>query len=147
MEQMNCISCREKLFFYLNNDLSQEGNAEIEKHLENCPLCKTEFEKISNFESIINLEKDLKPNPFIATRIVQKLAENDNKTFIWKQKLQPVLFSFLIVIALLGGISLGNSYNKIGVSDSYSEQIEEYYFNEIIHENIEIVLLTENIDE
>jgi len=45
---MNCKKCRTLIFEYRDGTLAPSRKAEVEAHLETCPLCRTEYEAEAN---------------------------------------------------------------------------------------------------
>ena len=146
---MKCKEVNKKLLSYINNDLSNFENENIKNHLKNCKTC---YEISSELHTTMNLFDDritLQPNPFLYTRILQKL--NNSKTIqgnysifpVFKKVLQPVIFSLLLMFSVFLGIKLGNTYQTDQQEKNTSSLTIEYYFNDFEQEAIEVSLLNE----
>ncbi len=146
---MKCNIVRKKLIYHLNDGLNSTENEEITTHLANCKNC---YHLYTELEATINLtgkQKTLEPNPFLYTKIKQKLDNIEigkNQTVhtpVYKKVLQPVFLSFLLVLGLYSGIKIGNSFEIKQQESVAVSQSTEFYFDDLQHEKIEILLLNE----
>lgn len=146
---MNCKTVSEKLISYSNRELSVSENELLKTHLENCGSCQTLYAELEATLNLIEKRKSVKPNPFLYTRIKQRLEATEHRTNhpvyipVYKKIVQPVLLSFLLVSGIFIGIKLGNicvSNQPSGLSKS---QTTEFYFNDFQQEQLEVLLLSE----
>lgn len=146
---MKCKTVHKKLIFYINKEINNTENEEIKTHLQNCENC---FDLYTELEATLNLikkKKTLEPNPFLYTRIKQKLKdiESEKKRVIfnpvYKKVLQPVLLSFFLAASLFSGIKLGNIYEIKQQEQLSVSQTTEFYFNDLEQERSEVLLLNE----
>ena len=147
--KMNCKTVFEKLISYSNGELNDPENEMLKTHLENCRSCNNLYTELETTLNLIEKKKTLEPNPFLYTRIKQRLDAiehgTDRPVFIpiYKKVFQPVLLSFLLVSGMFLGIKLGNicvTNHHVKISES---QTTEFYFNDFQQEKLEVLLLTE----
>ena len=146
---MKCKTINRKLILYFNNELSDSQKKEIKKHLENCEDCYKLYSELEMTFNLIEKKEVLKPNPFLYTRISQKLIDiKSQKSLsifspVYKKILQPVLLSFVLVIGLFLGVKLG-SINEIEQKEQlFVSHTTEFYFNDLDQERLEVLLLCE----
>lgn len=108
---MDCSFIRNNLFSYREKQLSGTDYKEFEDHLHSCNACSL---VVSEFQSVISFmdeKKAVEPNPYISTRIIQRIesqiegAKNKSGPF-FQRILQPVLLSFLLLVAVVIGFSI-----------------------------------------
>lgn len=103
-----------------------------------------------DFESIydsLGKREPLEANPFLFTRIEQKIEELEQKKSsgylsLAQRLMQPVFMSFLLAIALFVGIKIG-SMNRLEKIQPTQEHTTEYFLNDMNQELIETTLLKE----
>jgi len=103
-----------------------------------------------DFESIYNSlgkRRPLEANPFLFTRIEQKIKELEQKKSIGylssaQRLLQPVFMTFLLAVALFAGIKIG-SMDRLEKIQTKQEHTTEYFLNDMNQELIETTLLKE----
>ena len=144
---MKCKTANKKLTLYFNNNLSVAQNEAIKNHLKNCESCYNLYSELKTTYNLIEKKETLKPNPFLYTRINQQLVNIKNienqPIFIpaYKKVLQTVLLSFVILIAVGGGIKLGSLSGIQQEKQILVSQTTEFYFNDLGQEKIEFFLL------
>ena len=124
---MDCVFVRAHLFSYQEKQLSGRENMELEDHLHSCVECSRLVSDFQSVTSFIDKKKSDEPNPFIRTRIFQRLESQletaREKPYSYFQRiLHPVSVSFLLLIAVVIGFSI-------------VKQIESRYSNTINHQN------------
>lgn len=145
---MKCKEVRKRLADYASGDLKPELYGIVGKHLETCQECSALIEQLNSTMELIDKRKKLEPNPFLYTRIKEKLSDSaENEVLIqvpvFKRILQPIVLSLLMTGALFTGIKIGN----IVVSEreqalNYIEKTE-YYLNDLEHESLEVYLMSD----
>ena len=138
----NCKKIQRDLIFFFYKELPEVQYQIIEAHLQECKKCNLVFIKLQRTLSIIEIEKQTEVNPFIYTRIQQKIAQIENKQTetelspIFKRIFQPILVAAVIVVGLLLGIFIGNHYqtNNNSIYLTNQSQTEEYYLNDFQQE-------------
>ncbi|NOZ45456.1 MAG: zf-HC2 domain-containing protein [Chlorobi bacterium] len=140
---MNCKECTEKLVFYIDKELNNNELNTMQEHLKLCSSCNIAYKQLCNKLSVIDKERDLIPNPYLATRILNRIENISYKSNRQQQRiLQPAFLIFILIIALFTGFLVGNSYQTIANDNNSSVQTDDLFFNELKQENIELTLLT-----
>jgi hypothetical protein len=106
---MKCTEFQDNLFAYQEGGLAPETRKLMVEHTKACKSCSRILEGFDAIESAISAEKAKQPNPFAATRIIQRLenkAERRGGALI--PVLRPVVITFLLLAALLTGFLVGN---------------------------------------
>ncbi|MEI7500263.1 MAG: zf-HC2 domain-containing protein [Bacteroidota bacterium] len=116
---MNCELFSENLFAYHEGTLPGELLKPYKDHLASCKACQRLNSGFRNLAEIIETEKVTEPNPFAATRIIQRIEAEFEKSqsgidHVWIRILQPVA----IAIALMVGILIGTYSAKTGKSSA-----------------------------
>ncbi|MBI4481420.1 MAG: zf-HC2 domain-containing protein [Acidobacteria bacterium] len=67
---MNCQGCRDDLVAYLDEELEQSMQAQVEDHLERCVSCRQEHDSLrQSYEFTETYLSSLEPSPYLWTRI------------------------------------------------------------------------------
>lgn len=127
---MDCSEFKSNFFTFREGTLSEELRFSCERHLASCIACTklhTEFIKI---DALIDHEKAIEPNPFVATRILQRL-ENEFKrpknshSPAWLRVLQPVAIAFALSCGILiGSYTAKKEIAPLNQSVNSTENIE-----------------------
>jgi predicted anti-sigma-YlaC factor YlaD len=107
----DCFFVRENLFPYQEKQLSAKESDDIEKHLKSCNECSGIYSDFRSLTSIIDKRKSEVPNPFAATRIVQRIEasmekERENFNPVFLRIFPPLSVSLLMLIAIIIGFSV-----------------------------------------
>jgi len=113
-KQTNRIDCsfiQSNLFSYQEKRLSVAANKEFVDHLNSCDECSLIVSDFQSVISVIERKKSEKPNPFIQTRILNRLEsqmerENEKPIPVFQRILRPITVSFMLLVAMLIGFSL-----------------------------------------
>jgi len=115
---MNCQLCQKELEKFREGRLPEGIRVRVELHLNNCEICA----KIYNLESIIykviDQEKEVQSNPFLATRIMAQIEEMEHKKSTieripaFQKILKPALIGISVSVALFVGVIMGNLYSS-----------------------------------
>lgn len=115
---MNCKNVNKKLIFYIENDLPDNEAVEIQKHLSECKQCRAKYHFLKQTLAEIEYQKNIKANPFIATRILSRTADTTQK-----YRLKKALSSVLIALFLLFAIFLGKKSADFYYNNSIKNQV------------------------
>ena len=141
---MKCNSIHNQLIGYLDDEIDNDLRSEIEAHLKECSRCSEFLTRLKKAFDMVDEEKQIQPDPYMITRIMARL--DDRKSMLPKHKFrlafQIVAFIAIIAIGIYSGILIGKNFtNESSVSADYQNEI--YYLDELQHENIISVLLTD----
>ena len=108
---IDCIFVQRNIFSYQENQLSGTEIKGFEDHIHACKEC---FGIVADFQSVISLIDKKKldvSNPFLKTRIIQRLealVEGDREKPIsgFQRILRPISVPFMLLIAVIIGFSL-----------------------------------------
>lgn len=109
---MNCQLCQKELDAYREGKLPGDMMTQVEAHLKGCEACAGTFKLQILADKIIDQEKKLHADPFVATRVmayIETLEDTGYKpvtTFI--RVLKPVLVTVSAAAAIFFGIMIGN---------------------------------------
>ena len=140
---------KEKMILYYNNELSHIQSEKVKMHMENCEECLHLYSNLELTYNLTNEKEFVEPNPFLYTRINQRLVDikyNENQTILqalYPKLLQTVLFSFVVIIGLLGGIMLGSIDKNQVYEQSLTSPTTEFYFNDLEQEQMEALLIND----
>ncbi len=112
---MHCELFKENLFAFHEKSLTDGLRQSMETHLASCESCRKLNAGFASFSEILEMEKATKPNPFTATRILQRIEAEFERPYanhgpFWVRILQPVA----LAIALAAGIFIGSYTAKNG---------------------------------
>ncbi len=108
---MECSFIHANLFNYQDRLLPDREYKAFEEHLLTCRECATLVSEFASVEAIMEEKKSQEPNPFVATRILQRMEtelERDpvKAKPLFQRVLQPVSFSLLLIVAVFIGFML-----------------------------------------
>jgi predicted anti-sigma-YlaC factor YlaD len=147
---MKCDKLHKDLIFFAEGSLTPERKNEINSHLSECDTCRKFVNELIYSLEIIDKEKRIETNPFLYTKVINKINnyEQSAKTFkVFALKiLRPVFVILLILFGIFSGIKLGNSYSSRYTDEDSELQIITYYLNDLQHESVETILLSEELE-
>ena len=108
---MDCSTFKSNIFALREGELPAGMQHALKDHQASCRACSRLMDEFDGLDMIIAAEKAAEPAPFAATRILQHIENDLEKSLhaispAWMRLLQPAA----IVVALLFGILVG-SYN------------------------------------
>lgn len=108
---MDCFFIRNNLFSYQEKQLSGREYKEFEYHLHACEECSRIVSDFQSATSFIDEKKSAEPNPFIRTRILQRIEsqlqrERVASNSVFQKILRPISISFLLLFAIIIGFSI-----------------------------------------
>ncbi len=115
---MNCQLCQKEMEEYREGRLPEGIRVQVEKHLNNCKACAEMYNLESIAYKVIDQEKEIQSNPFLATRIMAQIEEMEHKksTFesvpAFQRILKPALIGISVSFALFAGVIMGNLYSS-----------------------------------
>lgn len=144
---MNCQEVKTNMLAYLEGMLASDLTGRVRDHIESCPSCKAFHVFMQGIEHNIQEEKDLRVNPFLYTRIRERINSNRE---LAAHELQPsllrrpayylVIVVFAVSLGLFAGKQLGNMLSKPSAAVpmvSASEQLkQEFYLQNLEKDDI-----------
>jgi len=124
---MDCSYINKNLFAILENTISPAEQSEIDLHIKSCSECSRVVSGFRKTMDLITKDKSKEINPFMNTRILQRIESMRSRHADRKQKvfihvLQPVAFTFSLLLAVLIGFSLGKTGMNGGSDKTSADQ-------------------------
>ncbi|MCX6286270.1 MAG: hypothetical protein NTY96_04085 [Bacteroidetes bacterium] len=109
---MDCTFIKDNIFPIVENQLPEAVMARARDHITGCNSCSGILTSFASLNEVIEKDKKMEINPFLTTRILQKLeahnAIGDHRIlFRMPRLLQPILAAALILLAVLTGFFAG----------------------------------------
>ncbi len=108
---MNCQLCQKELDAYREGKLPRDMKTQVESHLKTCATCSGIYRLQILADKVMDQEKDLQSDPFLATRVmasIENLEDSDKPGTAFIRILKPVLITVSMAAAIFFGIMLGN---------------------------------------
>jgi predicted anti-sigma-YlaC factor YlaD len=146
--KMNCSRVRKKLIFYAEGKLEGRESEQVSLHLADCKQCNHLYEELQSTLEIAEKRIPLEPNPFLYTRIKEKLeatGQTGEKTAhapVYRKVLIQVVMSVMLMIGIYAGNRLGNFYEN-SQQQTLATSSTEYYINDMQQEKLEVLLLND----
>lgn len=145
---MKCDTIHKQAIAYLDGSVDDGLRDQIEAHLKDCSHCSGFLNRMKNALNLIDEEKQVQHDPYMFTRIMAAL--DNPEPVILKNKFQvafqTIAFIAIIAIGIYSGILTGKNFSdNHAVSVDYQNEI--YYLDELQHENMISVLLTDQITQ
>jgi predicted anti-sigma-YlaC factor YlaD len=147
---MNCKKINRDLIFFAEGSITGSRNEEINRHLSECKICRDFVRELTYNLEIIEKEKKAEANPFLYSKIYNKIISNEQPANVLVTSavkvLRPVFITLLILSGIFSGFKLGSYLSdKYSYSDSELQTIT-YYLNDLQHESVETILLYEELE-
>jgi hypothetical protein len=122
---MDCSFINKNLFAIVENTLSPDESLQADLHIRSCPECSRIVTEFRETIGLIDNGRSMEINPFISTRILERLdsaysSRTGKKEKILSHLLQPAVMTFSLFLALLIGFSLG----KTGMNNISGKQTD-----------------------
>ena len=146
---MNCGQVHKKLIPYINGELTEQESRSVAFHLDSCKSCSALYAEVQATFGLIEKRKRLEPDPFLYTRIRQRIEEavqeegGREKEPVMRRVLQPVLVAAMLAFAVFSGVELGNAFVNQGREKIVVEKTTAYYLNDLQQEKLEMAILNE----
>lgn len=147
---MKCKDINKDLIFFAEGSLTGKRKEEINNHLSGCEMCRNFIKELTYDLELIEKEKEVAPNPFLYSRIQNKInsLEQTGNVFITSavKILRPVFISLLILSGIFSGFKLGNYYSNKYSYEASEYQVITFYLNDLQHESVETLILSEELE-
>jgi anti-sigma factor RsiW len=139
---MNCQLCQKEMDAYRDGELPCDIMTQVESHLEACETCSGIYRMQVLADKIIDQEKKLQSDPFLATRVMAKIDALGDSGFrpatALMKVLKPVLVTSSMAAAIFFGITLGNLLRP--VNDREKIPVELALIDDASIESVSILL-------
>lgn len=147
---MKCNKPNRDLIFYVEDSLDPGRKKEITQHLSECDSCRNFVNELKQSLEIIEKEKRVETNPFLYSRIHSKIINYEHQVHTFRvfalKILRPVFIVLLIASCIFSGIKLGSFYRSSYTDEDSEVQVITYYLNDLQHEPVETILLSEEVE-
>jgi anti-sigma factor RsiW len=75
---------------YLEHDLGDATRAELDAHLVTCSACVGDLEDLRGAVDLLRRLPDPEPPPFLATRVMARIAAGEARPPLWRRWLEPL---------------------------------------------------------
>lgn len=156
---MDCKQTNKFIGDYIEGQLSESVETELQKHLNTCDKCFNQYSSLKKTLSLLKPKQEINEQAFYYTRLKQKMENKQSKNFTLyntifaRQIAQPMLYAASIIIAVFIGIQIGsyssnnNQLSELTTEEEYIKLFSEtQYFNDFEQENIENTIVS-NVNE
>jgi len=135
---MNCKECQNSLNEYLDKKLDDTSYLQVAKHLNDCHACTRQYALITIAENVINEEKQIPSNPFLATRVMAAIKKRQvrGKMPVYRRTLQPLFIAASLAIAIVFGVLAGSMYKPVASHQNVPEEL--VYINDATLESLAV---------
>lgn len=132
---MKCIDVNNRMLSYLDGELTEQDRSAFLYHVDGCPQCAAQLEKIRNIYIEIDRERqEFEPNPHLAGAVISRISGNSATNQNLRIRYGRTLVSVASVAALLIGFILGTSLHaNLGSNqdlvDIQMEQLADLYYS------------------
>ena len=127
---MYCNQFKSNVFAFSEKTLEKDTYQAAEHHVSTCISCSRLLSEYKVLADIMEQEKNAGPNPFAATRILQRIENEFYKpkgltSKAWMRVLQPVAITFALMTGILiGSYTARQDQTPVNKMASTSENIE-----------------------
>lgn len=141
---MDCKIYQTDLIGFIKGNLTGEEMTRLREHLCKCPECRSFAGYLEETLGVIRIEKEIEPDPFLATRIEGILQRRQlqpaRRSF--SLNLIPVLgFSLFILAGVFGGFGIGKLITPVHSSEAIVTSELRMVMDDLMQEPIETFLL------
>jgi predicted anti-sigma-YlaC factor YlaD len=141
---MDCKIYQTDLIGFIKGNLTGEEMSRLQEHLGKCPECRSFAGYLEETLGVIRIEKEIEPDPFLATRI---------EGILQRRQLQPVRrsfslnlipalgFSLFILAGVFGGFGIGKLITPGHSSEAIVTSELRMVMDDLMQEPIETFLL------
>jgi anti-sigma factor RsiW len=146
---MNCKDARNKMIFYAEGELKNPERDQLVQHLTTCSQCALLYQQLDNTLNLADKRETLEPNPFLYTRIREKLdaIEQGFKETAgvpaYQKILRPLALTLVLFLGLYAGNRLGNFYDTKQQEQLTTSLTTEFFINDMEQEKLEVLLLND----
>jgi predicted anti-sigma-YlaC factor YlaD len=138
---MNCQLCRKELDAYRGGKLHDDMRTQVEDHLKQCEECADIFRIQSLADLVIDNEKTINPDNYLASRIMARIENHEEAGYRtispFIRVLKPALIMTSMAAAIFAGVLIGNIYSPT-VRDM-SRPVELALIDDVAIESVDIL--------
>ena len=141
---MNCKNCRTDLIGFIRGTLPEGPENRIREHLSGCTECRSFADYLRTTLNIIRIEREIAPDPFLATRIEGILtnATEAPRRLSFLPRLIPALtFSVFILAGIASGIGVGKLITPKTINNQLAKNELTILIDDLRQEPIETFIM------
>lgn len=131
---MKCEDFRELISLYIDDELDEANKNELIKHLENCPLCRKEYEELKALKEMLGKIGDEElPENFhneLMAKIKPAKEKTKKKKFVWSR--YSSLAASICAVLLVGGALVGMDAAGMKASSADAASPEMFSTNSVM---------------
>ncbi|MCF8361319.1 MAG: zf-HC2 domain-containing protein [Prolixibacteraceae bacterium] len=137
-----CRNIQNKLSSYIEGELSNAEKAFVDSHIHQCNDCLKQYQFLKETLSLIDIERDVKPKPFLYTRTKARQTAKQRPQFNWATT------TTWATIVLLIGIVIGTALGRATLPDENTNPsyTTAYLLDDTQMETLEYKLLSEETE-
>lgn len=126
---MKCELCKKELDAYRDGRLTGGTKVLVDTHLAECKECAAVYMADYFTNKVIEGEKAIDSNPFLATRIMANIEKIEQERAgiesipAYKRVLKPILIGTSIATAVMIGVITGNAYTPNASSAGIPQEL------------------------
>ena len=143
---MNCQLCQNEFDAYHEGKLPERKRAQVEAHLFSCSVCAENYKLFALSDNLIQVEKNMQSNPFLATRIMAAIENielsNELQTQpLWRRVFQPALITAFLLLGIFAGIKIGDLYTPH--HHAHQASAELLFMDDLAMESLDVIAKNE----
>lgn len=108
---MNCKNYQKQIYKYLDGELPPDAAMQFELHIKSCKACELTLANLQAVNKLIEDEKnEFKPNPFITSRVISKLSNEESFSAEPRYTLRYLTIATLAAAGIAIGIMIGSLF-------------------------------------
>ena len=142
---MNCKNCRTDLIGFIQGALPKGVEVQIRVHLNGCTECRSFADYLRTTLNVIQTERAIASDPFLATRIegiLSKSGAAPRQLSFFPKLIPAVTFSIFIIAGIAGGIGLGRVLLQANDNQNIAAQQMSSLVDDLKQEPIESFLMS-----
>lgn len=150
-KKMNCQLVKDNMLDYAEGKVSADLASAMSNHLQSCLSCQGYYKLVIQFNKAVDAEKAVKVNPFLFTRIEERIkASRESAVISLASRFLRTYYYYaaVIIIALTIGVFAGKqlgtmlnkNQNKVVITSETEQLKQDFYLNEIEKDDFSQVL-------
>jgi len=138
---MNCQLCQNLSDAYRGGKLPDDMKTQVEAHLRICIKCSESYHMQTLAENVIDHEKKLVSDPFLADRIMAEIENYENTGYrtvpALRRVMKPLVIATSLAAAIILGIIIGKIYRPYNIEKPIP--VELAFFNDSALESVDVL--------
>lgn len=126
---MDCTFIQNNLFAIAENHLTEAEMSGVKEHLSACANCAASVASFASLFELIERDRKAEFNPFLSTRILQKMENRSVRPgrgvlLLMPGALRPLLAAVLIILAVFTGFLAGKQGKHLSEAPAYRNDLK-----------------------